>query len=68
MPTAALHSHYWSGSATAPPAPIVSGVASYPMWQTTITMGSGLGVFQMLYDRWRPQATTTQVRDLDGDH
>jgi hypothetical protein len=63
MPSAALHSHYWAGSATAPAAPIVSGTASYPLWQTTITIGSWLGVFQVLYERWRPeQRTTTQVR------
>ena len=70
MPTAACHSFFWAGSADAPapPDPPTSGSqVSYPTWQTTITIGSGFGVLQAVYDRWRPSVTTTQVRD-DGNH
>jgi hypothetical protein len=71
MPTGALHSHYWSGSADAgetPPDPPTSGtLVSYPLWQTSVTVGSGLGALQALYERWRPSQTTTQMRD-HGHH
>lgn len=68
MPTAALHSHYWSGSADpAPDPPLTSSGVGYITWQTTITLGSGLGALQAVYDAWRPSRTTTQVR-RDGNH
>ncbi len=56
MPTAALHSHYWAGSNGTPVA-LTSGPASYPIWQTSIIVGSGLGVLQALYERWQASQT-----------
>lgn len=60
MPTAALHSAYWKARAQAATPPLVSGpFVSYPMWQTSIICGSGFGVFQAIYEQWRPSVTTT---------
>lgn len=48
-------------AAGAPTPPLTSGpFVSYPMWQTTVIVGSLGGVFQELYERWRPSVTTTQ--------
>ena len=65
MPSAVFHSNYWAGSADAPAA-ATETVVSYPRWMTTVTVGSGFGALQAVYERWRPTATTTQVSN--GDH
>ena len=58
MPTASLHSHYWAGSADAPPAPSAVDQASYPKWMTSITVGSGFGVLQVVWE-WAMRRTDT---------
>lgn len=62
MPTAACHSFYWEDKQDGPPPdpPTSAGAVSYPTWQMTVTMGSGFGALQALYERWRPSQTTTQ--------
>lgn len=62
MPTAALHSHFWmdQGSESPPDPPVSGAQVSYPAWQMTVTLGSGWGALQAIYDRWRPARTTTQ--------
>jgi hypothetical protein len=65
MPSAALHSQYWA--ATAAPASGASQVVSYPLWQTTITLGSGFGALQAVYDTLTTR-TTTRTTTQDVTH
>lgn len=65
MPTAALHSNYWAGSADAPPDPPETGIAnvvSYPHWQTTVTVGSGFGVSQVVWE-WLVARAKARAKD-----
>ena len=55
MPTAALHSQYWAGSADAPdpPDPPETGDSAnngYVPWQTTVVIGGGFGVTQVVWE------------------
>jgi hypothetical protein len=49
MPTGALHSHYWAGSADAPAAPQSTTVAYVP-WQVNVIAGGGFGVLQVVWE------------------
>ena len=59
MPTGALHSHYWAGPSTPaiPPGTGASAAGGYPVWQTTVVVGSGFGVTQVIWEmaieQWR---------------
>lgn len=57
------HSQYWAGSAAAPePPPSIgaSGPGGYPTWQTSIILGSLLGMCQVWWERWRGSRERTQ--------
>ena len=59
MPTAALHSHFWAGSAGAPPPSPPTGTgSSYQRWMTNVTVGGGFGVMQVVWE-WAVSAATT---------
>lgn len=52
MPTGAMHSFYWAGSADPPPGGLGDSTASYIPWQAAVlTIPSGFGAFQALWDR-----------------
>jgi hypothetical protein len=50
MPTAALHSNYWAGSADAPAAAAETVLSHYPAWQATVITPSLFGSFQIVYE------------------
>jgi hypothetical protein len=63
MPTLWAHSHYWSN---ANPSTVVDlpAVGGYPGWQTSVILGSGFGISQVIWE-WmadRNARTTTQAK------
>jgi hypothetical protein len=52
MPTGALHSHYWGGSVnpSSPPQTGASSAGGYVPWQTTVVLGGGFGVTQVVWE------------------
>ena len=64
MPTLWAHSHYWA-TPSAPAVPYTAGnFTGYPGWQTSVILGSGFGVSQVIWE-WladRNRLTTTQTR------
>ena len=54
------HSQYWQTQAAVVP-PAATDVVSYPRWMTTITVGSGLGGVQGVWELWLQR--TVQDRD-----
>ena len=54
------HSAYWQTPSTAA-APTAAAIVSYPRWMTTITVGSGLGGVQGVWETWLRR--TVQERD-----
>lgn len=60
MPTATSHSHFWQGSATAPPGPPAGSGSSYQRWMiNTISHGSGFGALQAVWE-WAGRVTSTR--------
>ena len=61
MPTAAVHSLFWASTVVGEggnPAPGVSAAGGYVPWQTSIVIGSGFGVTQVVWD-WACRKTPT---------
>lgn len=60
MPTAGVHSKYWAGRVSTPPAPPgASRSGGYIPWQTTIVAGSGFGVTQTIWEWLVKKAEST---------
>ena len=64
MPGASFHSNFWAGSADIPVPPAVTTVLGYPAWQTTITIGGGFGVTQVV---WEWLVARVERRLTDGN-
>lgn len=68
MPTAALHSHYWATDTQETPPQIgASGAGGYVPWQTSVIVGGGFGVTQVVWEwamrRMREKGTRIHGND-----
>lgn len=64
MPTAAFHSNYWSVPAADPPPPGTgaSVAGGYVPWQTTVVIGGGFGVTQVIWE-WLAARRASREKD-----
>lgn len=63
MPTAALHSHFWSqDTQEIPPEIGASAAGGYTPWQTTVIIGGGFGVTQIAWE-WLVARRTSREKD-----
>lgn len=52
MPTIGWgHSQYWQIQAVPPPV-VASPLKRYPVWQTSVIVGGGFGVMQVIWEMW----------------